>query len=224
MLYCLPFIFITIPYLLSLFASLTFFVVNCDKKGIVLKRPPSLPPHFIKFLLMPSNKSVVVSLLLCHPFFYHKCQHLIVVLVAKRHSTHLAQKALCTSYYKSPHNEISDAIKTTTITNDSHVNITSSHVSQGATQSCLYLRSSLSWLWKPLKSTSLWWLGPAECRMLTTMSVGIDLMKNYKWFKRSSSSDGNCLKPLRIYQSYYDTVTSSSSQSLYQLNGGFFLV
>ena len=124
----------------------------------------------------------------------------------KRHSTHLAQNALCASYYKAPHEEISVATKTT-ITNNSHVNITSSHVSQEATQSCLHLRSSSSWLWKPLKSTSLWWLGPDECRMLTTMSMmGIDLMKHYKWFKRSSNFDGNCLKTVQIYQ-YYDTVT-----------------
>ena len=61
----------------------------------------------------------------------------------KRHSTHLAQNAQRVSYYKAPHDKISVATKNT-ITNDSHANITSSHVSQGATQSCLHLRSSSS--------------------------------------------------------------------------------
>ncbi len=58
-------------------------------------------------------------------------------------------------------------------------------------------------LWKPLKSTSLWWLGP-ECKMQTTMSMGMNLMKNYKWFKRSSNFDGNRLKTTRIY---HNTIT-----------------
>lgn len=60
-------------------------------------------------------------------------------------------------------------------------------------------------LWKPLKSTALWWIGP-ECRMLTRMSMGMDLTKNYKWFKRSRNFQWNCLITSRIYQ-HYDTVT-----------------
>ena len=42
----------------------------------------------------------------------------------------------------------------------------------------------------------LWWIG-LECTMPTMMPMRMHLMKNCKWFKRSSKFDGNWLKVLQ---------------------------
>ena len=73
-----------------------------------------------------------------------------------------------------------------------------SHVLQGASRSCLNLRSLSTW--KSLNSIALSCIQHPNFTMPTTISIGMDLMTKCKWFKRSCKFDGNWLRPSPMYQ------------------------